>query len=68
MYIYIYGNCASLADFKSHLRKCAKFILHPNNVTANKTDQLWQNLSQFYWPEESPTNPYNLRGWGEDMR
>ena len=32
--------CLSLAGLKSHLRKCAKSILHPNNVTANKTDWL----------------------------
>ena len=30
--------CQSLACLKSHLRKYAKSILHPNNVTANKTD------------------------------
>ena len=36
-------NCdISLAGLKSHLRKCAKSILHPNNVTANKTDRLCQ--------------------------
>ena len=55
--IYIYNNniychhanfdicgklCLSIAGLKSHLRKCAKFILHPNNVTANKTDRLCQ--------------------------
>ena len=34
--------CLSLAGLKSHLRKCAKSILHPNNVTANKTDGLCQ--------------------------
>ena len=39
--------CLSLPGLKSHLRKCAKSILHPSNVTANKTDQLWQNLLQF---------------------
>ena len=32
--------CLSLAGPKSHLRKCAKSILPPNNVTANKTDRL----------------------------
>ena len=30
--------CLSLAVLKSHLRKCAKSILHPNNVTASKTE------------------------------
>ena len=34
--------CLSLAGLKSHRRKCAKSILHPNNVTANKTDRLCQ--------------------------
>ena len=34
--------CLSLADLKSHLRKCAKSILHPNNFTSNKTDRLCQ--------------------------
>ena len=34
--------CLSLADLKSHLRKCAKSILHPNNVTAGKTERLCQ--------------------------
>ena len=34
--------CLSLAGLKSHLRKCAKSILHPNNVTANKTERLCQ--------------------------
>ena len=34
--------CLSLAGLKSHLRKCAKSILHQNNVTANKTDRLSQ--------------------------
>ena len=29
---------------------------------------LWQNLSQFGWPEESPTNTYNLEGVGEGKR
>ena len=29
--------CLSLAGIKSHLRKCAKSILHRNNVTASKT-------------------------------
>ena len=39
----ICGNlCLSLAGLKSHLRKCAKSFLHPNNVTANKTDRLCQ--------------------------
>ena len=39
----ICGNlCLSRAGLKSHLRKCAKSILHPNNVTANKTDRLGQ--------------------------
>ena len=39
----IYGKlCKSLAGLKSHLRKYAKSILHPNNVTANKTDRLCQ--------------------------
>ena len=32
--------CLSLAGLKSHLRKCAKSILHPNNVTASKTERL----------------------------
>ena len=34
--------CLSLTGLKSHLRKCAKSILHPNNVTANKTDRSCQ--------------------------
>ena len=34
--------CLSLPGLKSHLRKCEKSILHPNNVTANKTSQLCQ--------------------------
>ena len=34
--------CLSLAGLKSHLRKCAKSILHPNNVTASKTERLCQ--------------------------
>ena len=34
--------CLSLAGLKSHLRKCAKSILHPNNVTGNKTERLCQ--------------------------
>ena len=32
--------CLSLADLKSHLRKCAKSILHPNNVNASKIERL----------------------------
>ena len=32
----------SLAGLKSHLRKCAKSILNPNNVTASKTERLCQ--------------------------
>ena len=32
--------CLSLADLKSNLPKCAKSILHPNNVTASKTERL----------------------------
>ena len=34
--------CLSLACLKGHLRKCAKSILHPNNVTEIKTDRLCQ--------------------------
>ena len=34
--------CLSLAGLRSHLRKCAKSILHPNNVTASKTERLCQ--------------------------
>ena len=34
--------CLSFASLKSHLHKCAKSILHPNNVTENKTDRLCQ--------------------------
>ena len=34
--------CLFLAGPKSHLRKCAKSILPPNNVTTNKTDRLCQ--------------------------
>ena len=34
--------CLSMAGLKSHLHKCAKSILHPNNVTANKNNQLCQ--------------------------
>ena len=34
--------CLSLASLKSHLRKCAKSLLNPNNITANKTDRLCQ--------------------------
>ena len=34
--------CLFLAGLKSHLRKCAKSILHPNNVTASKTERLCQ--------------------------
>ena len=34
--------CLSLADLKSHLRKCAKSILHSNIVTLNKTGWLCQ--------------------------
>ena len=34
--------CLSLAGLKSHLRKCAKSILHLNNVTASKTERLCQ--------------------------
>ena len=34
--------CLSLAGLKSHLRKCAKSILHPNNVTASKTERVCQ--------------------------
>ena len=30
--------CLSLAGRKSHLHKCAKYILHPNNVTTSKTE------------------------------
>ena len=66
--------CLSLVDLKSHLRKCAKSILHRNNVTANKTEPVvpipWQNLLQLGWPEESRTRTYNLRRVGEvdDMR
>ena len=32
----------SLAGLKTHLRKCAKSILHTNNVTASKTERLCQ--------------------------
>ena len=34
--------CLSLVGLKSHLPKCAKSILHPNNVTASKTERLCQ--------------------------
>ena len=35
----IYGKLyLSLAGLKSHLRKCAKSIMNPNNVTASKTE------------------------------
>ena len=34
--------CLSLAGLKSHLRKCAKSIWYPNNVTTSKTEQLCQ--------------------------
>ena len=34
--------CLSLAGLKSHLRKCAKSILHPYNITASKTERLWK--------------------------
>ena len=34
--------CLSLAGLKSHLRKCAISILHPNDVTASKTERLYQ--------------------------
>ena len=34
--------CLSLAGLKSHLRKCEKSILRPNNVTASKTERLCQ--------------------------
>ena len=34
--------CLSLASLKSHVCKRAKSSLHPNNATANKTDQLFQ--------------------------
>ena len=34
--------CLSLTGLKSHLRKCVKFILHLNNVTASKTERLCQ--------------------------
>ena len=40
--------CLSLADLKSHLRKCAKSILQPNNVTANKTDWLCQFCGKIF--------------------
>ena len=39
----IWGKlCLSLAGLKSHMRKCAKSILHPNNITENKTDRFCQ--------------------------
>ena len=38
--------CISLAGLKSHLRKCAKSILHPNNVTASKTEWLCQSCGK----------------------
>ena len=38
--------CLSLAGLKSHLRKCTKSILHPNNVTENKTERLCQFCSR----------------------
>ena len=38
--------CLSLAGLKSHLRKCAKSNLHPNNVTASKTERLCQFCSK----------------------
>ena len=39
----IWGKlCLSLAGLKSHLCKCAKSILRPNNVTASKSERLCQ--------------------------
>ena len=39
----IYGKlCLSLAGLKSHLRKYANPILHPNNVMVNKNDRVCQ--------------------------
>ena len=39
----IWGKlCLSLAGLKSHLSKWANSCLHPNNVTASKTEQLCQ--------------------------
>ena len=40
--------CLSLAGLKSHLRKWAKSILHPNNVTASKTERLCQFCGKIY--------------------
>ena len=40
--------CLSLAGLKSHQCKCAKSILHPNNITANKTDRLCQFCSKIF--------------------
>ena len=34
--------CLSLAGLKSYLRKCAKSILHSNNITASKSERLCQ--------------------------
>ena len=34
--------CLSLAGLKNHMRKCAKPILHPNNISTSKTDRLCQ--------------------------
>ena len=34
--------CLSLPSHKSHLRKWVKSTLHPNNVTASKTDRFCQ--------------------------
>ena len=60
----IYGKlCLSLAGLKSHLRKYAKSILHPNNVTANKTDRLCQFCGKiFHGLAGLKSHTYNLRG------
>ena len=53
IYIYIYNRdiCEkfylSLSGLKSHLRKCVKSILHPNNVTTSKTERLCQFRGKF---------------------
>ena len=39
--------CLSFAGLKSHLRKWAKSILHPNNVTASKAEPLCQFCGKF---------------------
>ena len=51
----------SLAGHKSHLRQCAKSILHPKNLGANKTDRLCQFCGKIC-RGLAGLNTYNLRG------